>query len=214
MRKSHFLFGSAIGLMLLGAACAKQTTVNTAEETNTSTEVENTSVGVNENANLDTTVNANTSVEDRTTNTNTSDDTATVTQGSLTVTSPKANADVESPLEVEGKSGTSTVYVRVKNSAGGTLFTEPVTVRSGEFHVNLTLTMTSSKALTLEVFQKDSAGKEVNLVAVPVSFKTDDSSTTKIKTSDDNSNGNDNGNTNESENKNTNDDNNTNSLGY
>lgn len=204
MRKSY-LYILAAGLLVLGAACSKTTDENTNSTSNENESVmeENVNAAVNTNsASDDRTTNDNTNSSDDTTNTNSSGDHQQVSSGSLKVTSPETNDEVESPIEVEGTSDTDVVYVRAKNSSGTALFTETVTVRKGEFHVNLTLSLTSTKAITLDVFQKDSSGAEKNLVSIPVNVKVELSNT---NTSDDSVNTNANENTNDDHSSNEND---------
>ncbi len=197
MRKSYLLYTSAVALVLLGAACAKKASVttNTEEAANTSVEIENTNVTAGENINASTSVNTNTSGS---TNTNTSKNTnSTTTSGSLTIDEPAANAEVESPVTVSGKSQVKTVYVRVIGNQNATLFTEPVTVRNGVYVIHLTLALTHSVNGRIEVYEKDTAGAEINTVGIPVNFQIAVSTTQTT-------NANSNENTNTSTNQNTN----------
>lgn len=209
MRKTHLIYVGAVGLLLLGAACSKTTNINTSSEENSNVasvnEDTNSVSNENENGNVNRDVN-----EDRNTNssedsnTNSSGDHQQVSSGSLKVTGPETDATVESPIELQGTSDTDKVYVRAKSSTGGTMFTEAVTVRNGEFHVNLTVTLTMSKKITLEVFQKDASGNEVNLVSVPVTVKVESSSTNTNESVNGNENSNDNSNESPNDNANTN----------
>ena len=189
----------AVGLVLLGAACANKAAlnVNTAGYVNSSVN-ENTNIAANENANLE--VNTNLSAN---ANTNTSTDNGPIIKGSLRLDTPKMNMQVVSPFEVTGQSDTSLVYVRIKNLSGATLFTEPVTVRGGTFTVNITLNVATSRTETLEVYQKNSAGAETNVISLPIEVKVAGSTNTNSTVST-NANSNSNANTNTSTNQNTN----------
>ncbi len=204
MRKTSLILGTA-ALLLLGAACTK--TVNTNQTTNDDHAMEDSNGNTNqamENQNSNSAVKSedNTNVmhdeemmNDTTKrNANESDDAAVVTSnGSLTVTKPEKDADVESPFAVEGKSSATTVYVRLKSASGKELFTVPVTVRDGAYHVNLTYQVTNTTNGVVEVFEKDASGNETLLTSVTITLKTESSDTTN---SNDNENSNSNDNTN------------------
>ena len=122
--------------------------------------------------------NANTNTEREDTNTSTvsntntsSDDSAVTSAGSLTVSHPEKNKELETPFAVAGTSSAPTVYARVKNASGTTLFTETIGVRNGEFKANLAFEFTHTTTGTVEVFEKNAAGAETNLVSIPVTFK-------------------------------------------
>lgn len=192
MNKRYLISAVVIGLMLVGAACSKENNGTTGETENSNEAVSN--VNATEDANENVNVARNTNSDDKNKNTNASsadnEDNGPTTNGTLTVNNPQAGKTVVSPLEVEGRSDTDKVYVRVKNSAGSTLFTETVTVRGGEFNVHLTLSFTNSKTFSIEVFQKDSAGAELNLVSIPLNFKAETASDDSNTNSDANDNAN------------------------
>ena len=205
----------ALGLLLLGAACSKKDANSNNGLVNDDDEIENvnavdTNAGddenegensnvnenddVNENTNTDDddSVNANTNSDDNEaddSNTNTSNG----SNGSLKVEKPGGGDELASPFEVRGTSTASTVYVRVIGARGTTMFTVPVTVRSGEFRVNLTFEVTTTAMGSIEVYEQNASGDETNLVKVPITFKVE---------LDDNTNSN----TNANSNTNTNDD--------
>ncbi len=211
MRKPYALALTLSALLLLGAACTKKTEVNTntgSENENLAVENENASVSninravnVNEDRNANENENSNSNTnESRNSNVNGSGtESSAVTNGTLSVTKPERNEDVDSPFNVQGIASGDTVYVRVKNAAGTTVFTEPVTVRNGAFSVNLTYEFINTTSGSVEVFQKDAAGTETNLVTVPLTYKVESAS-----------NSNDNSNTNESADANSNDNGNSN----
>lgn len=161
---------------MLGAACSNTTNTNEQEASN---ENENVSVVTN------TSTNTNSDDQNENRNTNTSSDDSTgdhevSSSGALRVSSPERNKNLESPFEVEGTSSASLVYVRVKNAVGTELFTESAKVRGGEFHINITYTFTHTTVGVVEIFEKDSAGAEVNNVSIPVTFRIESEDSTSL----------------------------------
>ena len=163
--RQYYLIPLAIGLIALGAACGKKTANTGAANANTSMAVNTNETVVNTNS---ASINTNRAIN---TNTSANTNAAVTTSGSLTITQPVKNSELESPFIVAGKSSATTVYARVKNATGAALFTETLTVRNGEYSAYLTLSLTHTTSGTVEVFEKDAAGNETNLVSVPVTFK-------------------------------------------
>lgn len=186
---------AAAALVAFGAGCKKAST-NTNEDLNTSIvnfdDTENTNLDINgmvensnenENTNVDlntntsdenenTNLNINTSVStNANTNTSTNTNSSAVTNDNITVTLPAENDELVSPFYVQGTavSGNS-VYVRVRGASGTPIFTETVSVNNHAFKGKLLFDFTSTKAGSVEVFQKDAEGTEINLVSVPVTF--------------------------------------------
>ena len=143
--------------------------LNTNSDLNTnSTDTTNSNANTNVSTNVNTGVSTNTNV-----NTNTSTNTNTVVSANSTiaVTAPVANAQLVSPFYVQGTAETGTsVFVRVRSAGGAPIFTESVSVSNRAFKGKLLFDFTSTKNGSVEVFQKDADGKEVNLVSVPVIF--------------------------------------------
>ena len=200
MKKWSLLIIPLTAILVIGAACTKkETNTNNANE-NEAVVNENVSISaddstnINENENVSVNANEN---ENRNTNVNQSTNTNTsTTSGALTVTSPEKNATVESPVEVEGKSSAAQVYVRVKGSADKELFTIPVTVRNGEYHVKISVQVANSTNGKIEVYEKSASGAEQSLVVVPVTFKTEPVNANSNVNENENSNLNENGNEN------------------
>lgn len=203
MHKIHLLYAGAVALLLLGAACTKTVTINTNAEgsTNSAAEIANVNAEANENANENVNVSENA-------NANIAGEHGPTINGTLRVDNPQNNKKLESPFEVEGKSDASVVYVRVKNAGGVALFTESVKVRGGEFHVNLIYALTNTATGTVEVFEKDAPGDEINLVSIPVTFRVKNENEKAADTTvsgNENYDANENANENENENDNVND---------
>lgn len=208
MRKTSLSI-AAVAVLLFGAACSRELTVNvnTSAETTNSNELElendsesnanRAATNINVNRSNDD-ANTNESDDDRNTN-DSSEDRGPAVQGTLRVDTPKTGQQVVSPFEIEGKSNTDKVYVRVKSTTGTEIFTTPVTVRGGEFHVNITLSLGTSKTVTLDVFQKDAGGDEANLISLPLNVKVTAAESSNTNTSDTNDNDNDNENENEND---------------
>ena len=179
MKKWLTVFAALITIVLIGAACQKNTK-NTSDDVGIPAN-ENTGV-VDENANLneDVTgvrenvnalpvdngnVNENVNVQNSNENTN-----VPVNYGTITVEQPKKDDNLTSPFTVKGTAQGSTVFVRVKNASGDTMFTEPVQVRQNTFSISLTFDVSRSTTGTIEVFDKDASGNVQNLMVIPVSF--------------------------------------------
>lgn len=156
----RLLMLSAAALLVLGAACGKKATTNTAANENNIPPVV---INMSDNTTVNAAANGNVSVNK---NTN------TASSGPLVVSKPAKNEELGSPYTVSGTSSADKVYVRVNNSAGTPLFLIPATVRNGAFSVNVTFEFTHTSAGTIEVFEKDTGNNEINLVSIPVTFKT------------------------------------------
>lgn len=195
------------GLVLLGAACSNDL-LNANTENENSTENENTNSAVlntnrdDDNENANTNRNTNDSDDSTTNSVDATDEHGPTVSGTLRVDTPQSGKKLESPFEVEGKSQAETVYVRVKNGAGTALFTESVKVRGGEFHINITYSFTHTTTGSVDVFEKDASGNEVNLINIPVTYRIESEGSSGTSLTE-----NENSNTNEDENENTNDSN-------
>jgi len=96
----------------------------------------------------------------------------------LMVFEPSENSTVSSPFTVKGEARVddNKVYIRIVNLAGTTLIQESVNVRSGEvgqfgeFKISLNYQFSTTKEGAVEVYSKDSSGKEQNLITIPVKF--------------------------------------------
>jgi hypothetical protein len=142
----------------------------------TNSDVENTNT-INENTN---TLNSNTSLNTNSVsnrNTNTISNTNSVSNtntapstSTITVTAPLADAELVSPFTVEGTATGTEVYARVRSANGTAIFTEKISVNNGKFKGKLLFDFTTTRAGSLDIFQKDSSGTETNLVTVPVTF--------------------------------------------
>ncbi|MBI5405004.1 MAG: hypothetical protein HY976_02130 [Candidatus Kerfeldbacteria bacterium] len=196
------------GLVLVGAACEKaddqnnantnQTTnrtnssnVNRSDDGRTDDEESNRNASSNANGNVNRSANVNS-------NSNASDDDDDENAGTLRITGPEKNKQVESPLTVEGKAPNGPVFVRVKTASGKVLFTVPGTARNGEFSVKITFEFTNTTSGSIEVYTKDADGNEDVVAAVPVSFK--------VESDDDDDDSNTNSNSNSNSNTNSADD--------
>lgn len=133
-------------------------TQNVNSTTNTSTSNTNATI---KNTNSSTNNNTNSSV-----NTNIAPDSTS----SITVTTPAQNAALVSPFMVEGTATGTQVFARVRSANGTAIFTEKISVNSGKFKGKLLFDFSTTRAGFLDVFQKDSADQEINLVTVPVTF--------------------------------------------
>lgn len=211
MKRYRIILATLITITLVGAACRKNTndenavpanddSGNIEENVNANVNAEeDDGTAVRENVNAlptDTdTVNANVNVRNSNENTN-----VPINYGTVAVEQPKKDDELTSPFTVKGTSQGTTVYVRVKNAAGDTMFTEPVQVRNNVFSITLTFDVSRTTAGTIDVFDKDSSGNAQNLTVIPVSFV--------VKTSanlNTNESVNDNANVNENSNENLND---------
>ncbi len=172
---ARFIGAAAIALLLLvGAACGKKEPVTTTEDT-TDVIVENVNDGTDTDSVTDVQTNTNLPSTNSTDNTNASPPTnanvnVSVNNGSIRLTAPRSGEELASPFTVSGTAEGSTVYVKVKNSIGDTMFTEPVSVKNGAFTVNLSFEVSNSTSGSIEVYDNDAAGNAQNLVVVPVKF--------------------------------------------
>lgn len=214
MTKKTLIPLAIIALLLGGAACSKKDNTQNVNENSIN---DNTNQGVQLNVNTmeDTEPQAINTNSDPSTNTNTTvrnEDELTPEKdnhvsGSLTIGEPEKNAQLESgkKFQIHGKAPDGQVFVRVKNDAGTVFITQSVTARNGEYSVNLTMSISNTTGATIEVFQKDSAGNETNLISIPITFKKEESE----DVNDDTKNADVNVNTNSSDDTNTNDDSNS-----
>lgn len=194
MKKQYLWVLVAASLVAFGAGCKKNTNDNTNEnaiinqgidlnealDLNVNTDDLNT----NESEDDDVVANTNTEVEDEdknensneNRNTNSSDDEDVSSSGVIKITGPEKDEELKSPFYVEGTASSGdSVYIRLKTGST-TIFTENVSVRGGEFKGKLLFDFSRTKTGTIEVFQKDSAGTEINLTSVSVTFDLESSS--------------------------------------
>lgn len=216
MNYKYLLISVVAAIALLGAACDKKVAnTNTSDDDYAPVIVDmNTNTSVSDDDTVDDDSNTNVSVNTNTsTNANTNSNTNTTTNagddhsvsGLLSVSKPEKSDDLESPFTVEGKSTAEKVYVSVKSSSGVTLFTVPVTVRSGAYKASITFDFTNTTNGSVVVFEQDAGGNMTNAVTIAVTFKVDSDSDMDTNTGDDT-------NDNDNENENSNENNNTNSL--
>lgn len=169
-----------VGLFVVGAACQPKDTNENVNDDGNGVSVVNENRNANTNSDDDENENENSNSNE---NENVNDSDAV--SGTLRVSEPDPNKEIESPFEVAGDSSSSAVTVHVKRANGTTLFSVPVTVRNGQFSVKLEFQFTNTTAGLIEVVE---AGGST--VRIPVTFKveTEDDSDDD---SDDNSNADD-----------------------
>lgn len=97
--------------------------------------------------------------------------------GAATLTSPEADAVLQSPFLVAGTADWpgEKAYVRVKNAEGKNVIEAWTAIRQdkdnvGKFSVFISFNFSGTKEGTVEVFGQDSSGAEVGLQSVPVVF--------------------------------------------
>lgn len=214
MTSTARIIGAAAIVMLLlnGAACGKKNT-ETVTEDDASVIIENVNDAADVDTDTDEQANTNipTTINDNVNTTPTVNENANiaVNNGSIKLAAPRSGDELASPFTVNGTADGTTVYVKVKNSIGDTMFTEPVSVKNGAFTINLSFDVSNSTAGSIEVYDQDASGNAQNLVVVPVKFTA--ASVNANTNTNVNENVNDNTNSNSNENANLN--NNTN-VGY
>jgi len=97
---------------------------------------------------------------------------------SIILTSPTADEQLSSPFKVEGQAIVyqDKIYIRIKNQSGEILISEETAAKHkagtewADFSIEIKYEFSTSKEGFVEVYSLDQAGKEVNLVSVPVKF--------------------------------------------
>ncbi|MFH0829079.1 MAG: Gmad2 immunoglobulin-like domain-containing protein [Candidatus Kerfeldbacteria bacterium] len=211
MKKWLTITAALVTITLIGAACQKNTknensvpadeNAGVVEENVNLDEGDGTAVRENVNAFPSDNSNGNKNVNARNSNENVN---VPVNYGAITVEQPKKDDNLTSPFTVKGTAQGSTVFVRVKNAAGDTMFTEPVQVRTNAFSISLTFDVSHSTTGTIEVFDKDASGNAQNLTVIPVSFVVGTADVNLNTNTNINENTNGNSNENENLNENTN----------
>jgi len=96
----------------------------------------------------------------------------------ITVTAPTPNAQLSSPINVEGsaKVKDNKIYIRVKSSDNKILIEETTTVKNigadgfGDFSIKINYEFSTTKEGSIEFYSKNASGSEENLVSIPVTF--------------------------------------------
>ena len=133
-----------------------------------------TGIGCSQNGSEKTTPVVNDNTNDIPLNVN---DGSKLSAGAATLTSPEADAVLQSPFLVAGTANWpgEKAYVRVKNAEGKSVIEAWTAIRQdkgnvGKFSVFISFNFRGTKAGAVEVFGKDESGAEVGLKSVPVKF--------------------------------------------